>query len=111
MFTMAGETFLIIGDRDGTGVSPMDDGMAAETGAAVAARARSTAQARETARPAREMALPARGTARNLAGELAGDRPRNAVVQVAQDGLRITAMRVRRDLNDLAGNGGFIGRS
>ena len=48
MFTMAGETFLIIGDREGTGVSPIDDGMAAETGAAVAATAKSAVQAKGT---------------------------------------------------------------
>src|ERR1700753_409154 len=57
MFTMAGETFLIIGDRGGTGVSPIDDGMAAETGTAVAAMASSAVQARQTARPAREIEL------------------------------------------------------
>src|SRR3569833_3185982 len=48
MFTMAGETFLIIGDRDGTRVSPITDGMAAETGNVTAAEASSTVQARGT---------------------------------------------------------------
>jgi hypothetical protein len=48
MFTMAGETLLIIGDREGTGVSPIADGMAAETGSAVAAKASSAVQARGT---------------------------------------------------------------
>ena len=46
MFTMAGETFLIIGDKEGTGVSPMADGMAAEAGIAVAARPSNAVQAR-----------------------------------------------------------------
>src|ERR1700712_4439688 len=48
MFTMAGETFLIIGERDGTGVSPIDDGMAADTGRAAAAMASNAVQAKGT---------------------------------------------------------------
>ena len=48
MFTMAGETFLIIGDREGTGVSPIDEGMAAETGRAMAATASNAVQAKGT---------------------------------------------------------------
>jgi len=48
MFTMAGETFLIIGDKDGTGVSPIADGIAAETGKAVAAMASNAVQAKGT---------------------------------------------------------------
>src|SRR5882757_8816500 len=49
MFTMAGETFLIIGDRDGTGVSPTADGMAAGVGEAATDRTSQAAQARGTA--------------------------------------------------------------
>src|SRR3954469_8877145 len=48
MFTMAGETFLIIGDREGTGVSPTDDGMVAETGRAMAATASNAVQVKGT---------------------------------------------------------------
>ena len=50
MFTMAGETFLIIGDRDGTGVSPTADGIAAGVGEAAAARAKDAAQASQVLR-------------------------------------------------------------
>ena len=65
---------MIIGDRDGTGVSPIDDGMAAETGTVVAATVSSAAQARETARPAREIELlQAWGTGRGLASDVARD--------------------------------------
>ncbi len=53
MFTMAGETFLIIGDSDGTGVSPTAEGMAARTGVAAAAR---TSQAAQTSGAATELA-------------------------------------------------------
>jgi hypothetical protein len=46
---MAGETFLIIGDKDGTGVSPIAEGMAAEPGdGVIAATATSAVQARGT---------------------------------------------------------------
>ena len=66
MFTMAGETFLIIGDRDGTGVSPIDDGMPAETGTAVAATA--------------SRAVQAMGTYRDLTSDVARDVPGNIAV-------------------------------
>src|SRR3954464_7839864 len=49
MFTMAGETFLIIGDREGTGVSPTDDGIAAETGSVMAVAASRAVQAKGAA--------------------------------------------------------------
>src|ERR1700754_3824136 len=46
MFTMAGETFLIIGDRDGMGVSATAGGIAAEAiGASITALASDAAQA------------------------------------------------------------------
>ena len=48
MFTMAGETFLIIGDREGTGVSPIAEGIAAEAGRAAAATASNAVQAKGT---------------------------------------------------------------
>src|SRR5258708_15375518 len=47
MFTMAGETFLIIGDREGTGVSPTAEGMAAGAIGAAAARTSQAEQTRE----------------------------------------------------------------
>jgi hypothetical protein len=100
---MAGETFLIIGDRDGTGVSPIDDGMAAETGAVVAATtASSAAQARETARLAGRTdsdlgSAVARERTRNLAVNAAQDQPRKLVVYVDQDRPRKLAVHVDQD--------------
>lgn len=46
MFTMAGETFLIIGESEGTGVSPTAEGMAAEAIGPTAARTSQAASAR-----------------------------------------------------------------
>jgi hypothetical protein len=98
MFTMAGETFLIIGDRDGTGVSPTVDGMPAETGTAVAARASSAVQAK--------------GTDSDLASDLAREGARDLAMHAAEDSPRNIAVPVARDLTDCAAeNRGFIGRS
>jgi hypothetical protein len=127
---MAGETFFIIGDRDGTGVSPIDDGMAAETGAVVAATtASSAAQARETARLAGRTdsdlgSAVARERTRKLVVYVDQDRPRKLVVYVDQDRPRKLAeyvdqgrprniaVLVARDLADApAENVRFMGRS
>src|ERR1700737_2586968 len=46
MFTMAGETFLIIGESEGTGVSPTAEGIAAGTLRGTAARTSQAAKAK-----------------------------------------------------------------
>src|SRR6185312_5540027 len=56
MFTTAGETFLTIGDKEGTGVSPTAAGMAAGAAGAITASVMSAARARS----ARFMVSPGR---------------------------------------------------
>src|SRR6185312_10236764 len=56
MFTTAGDTFLTIGDKEGTGVSPTVAGMAAGAGGAITASVRMAARAKS----ARFMVIPVR---------------------------------------------------
>src|SRR5579871_6272257 len=56
MFTMAGDTRLIIGESEGTGVSPTAAGMAADAIGAITGDARQAAQARIAASDAVRLA-------------------------------------------------------